>query len=153
MRVKPRQLHVREHAAPELHGQEDDVLDFRLQVALPLRCYPYGGIPEQVQCHRDIVGPEAPQGVLVSAHLPQVDAETIQVIDPPKISPLHQRPQPLHRGVKHQQVARQHGDSGIRGGSRDGLGVLHAQGERLFDETRLSSLDALQREPGVRGRR
>ncbi len=144
---------MREHAAPELHGQEHDILDFRLQVALPVRRHPHGGLPEQVQCHRDVVRPKAPQGVLIGANLPQVDAQAIQVIDASQLPSLHQCPQPLDGRVKQQQVAGQNGDPPVGGRPRHGLGIAPGQGERLFHETGLSGLDTLQRKPRVRPRR
>ena len=132
-----------EHAAPELHRQEHDVLDLRLQVAPTMRRHAHGGFPKQVQCHRDVVRPEAPERVFIGANLPQVDAQTIQVIDPPELAALDQGPQPLHRRVEQEQMPRQHGDPPRGGGARHRLRIVHAQRERLFDQARLPRLDAL----------
>jgi len=98
------------------------------------------------------MGAEAPQSVLVRPHLPQVDPQPIQIIEPPQVAALHQGAQPLHRRVKHQQMTRQDRDAGIGRGARHGLGVAHAQRERLLHEARLTRLDALPGEPRVGGR-
>ena len=96
--------------------------------------------------------PEAPEGVLVGAYLPEVDAQAIQVVHAPELPALYQRPQALHGRVKEEQVARQNGDPAVGGRPRDTLRVALAQGERFLHETRLARFDALQGDPRVGGR-
>ncbi len=47
VRIEPRQLHVRQHAAGEFHGEKHDVLDILLEVTMPVRGHAHRRFPEQ----------------------------------------------------------------------------------------------------------
>ncbi len=68
------------HPGGEGHDQEDDVFDPRLEVGVAVGRDLHRGLAQQVERDRDVVRPERPEGVLVRAHLAEVDPLGIEVV-------------------------------------------------------------------------
>ena len=144
---------MRQHSGGKLHREEHHIFNLALEIALAVRGDADRRFTEQVQCHGHVVRAEAPQGVLVRANLAQIHAQTVEVVDPTELPPLHQGAQPLDCGVEQQQVTGQDRNPALRGRASHCLRIARAQGKRLLDQARLPRLDTLQRQARVRGRR
>src|SRR5205809_7598832 len=75
--VEPRELHLGHHPTLELHRHEHHILDLRLKVAAPLGRDPHRHFIQEVEGNGNVVGTEAPQGVLVLPHLTEVEPHPV----------------------------------------------------------------------------
>ena len=147
--VEPAQVQVADDPRREADAPEDHVLDARLQVALAAGRDLGGALAHQPQHHGDVVGAQAPEGVLVGAHDAQVLPVAVEVEDPAQGAVVDQVLQRLHAGVVDQQVVH-HQHAIARVGLGDQLvGVARGHRERLLHEDVLAGLEG---QPGERVR-
>src|SRR5215211_9098886 len=81
VRVEPAQVQVGGQARGEAEVAEDHVLDALAHVALAHGAALVGFLVRQAQEHRDVVGAEAPERVLVGAQLAEVETLAVDVPD------------------------------------------------------------------------
>ena len=97
-------MQVRDGAGRELEVAEDDVLDVRPHVALAARLGLDRPLADEVEQHGDVVRAEAPERVLVGAHLAEVHAVAVEVVDVAELARVDQLVHLRERGVEEQQV-------------------------------------------------
>ena len=153
VRVQPGHVQVRGDAGREAQEREHDVLDARVGVGLPARLGQRGVLAGEVQDHRDVVGAERPQRVLVAAQLAEVQALRVDVVDVAELAGVGDRLEHVHAGVVDEQVPDHQDPVVVLGGLDGALGVLDGVGERLLDEAVLARLQDPLGERAVRGDR
>ena len=121
-------------AGRELEVAEDDVLDVRPHVALAARLGLDRPLADEVEQHGDVVGAEAPERVLVGAHLAEVHAVAVEVVDLAELVGADQLAHRRERRVEEQQVAHHEPPVGLLGCRHELAGVRRAGRERLLDE-------------------
>src|SRR5881397_3356260 len=77
--VQPTQMNVRHPLLREMQGDEDHIHDSLLEIGLPFGGHDLRLGLEQVQRHRHIVWPEAPERVLVHADPAEVQPLAVDV--------------------------------------------------------------------------
>ena len=126
-------MEVSNEAAGEVQVAEDDVLDAFAKERLAPRRHLLGALTSQCQRERDVVGREAPEGVLVGADFAEVESIRIEVQHTPERAALGELVEALEDGVEAQQVANhQHAILG-GGGGNEFAGIGDGEGERLLD--------------------
>ena len=138
------------HPGLELEVGEDDVLDPVLDVGLA----PGRGLDRQLpsaqrEDHRDVVGAEAPERVLVGADAAEVEPLPVDVADVPERALVDHLPQLADAGVVLEQVADHQDPVVLLGEGHDALGVGEVLGQGLLDEAVLAGLDHLLGDRGV----
>ena len=145
MGIQPRHLHVDHRPGIHLQEEKHDVLDAGLYVALAVGRHADGSLLQQVQGDRHIVGPEAPQGVLVRSNLSQVRSLTVEVIDRPQLARRYHLPQVLYRRVEYQKVTDHDGNACFVHQTAQIFRLLHRQRHRFFNQDRQAAHQHLPR--------
>ena len=140
-----------DHAGREADEAEHDVLDAGLQVALAARRHLAGTLAGQGQDQRQVVRREAPERVLVLAHLAEVLAVRVQVEHPAERAVLRQLLHLRERGWKRSRWPTISCRSCCVGERDQVGGVLDRQRQRLLDEQVLAGLEHLRADRMVRG--
>src|SRR5215211_235911 len=149
VRVEPGQVHVGDQPRLEAHQREHNVLHARLHVALADGGPVVGLLAREHEDHREVVGAEGPERVLVLAMLAEVEAVRVDVAQRAQFAGAHQRGQPFDARVVLEQMA--HHEHAFRRARSldDGLGLLLGLGKRLLHEAVLPRLECLDGEHGV----
>ena len=95
-------MEVGDEAAGEVQVAEDDVLDAFAKERLATCRHLHRPFVGQCQRERDVVGRETPEGVLVGAHLAEVEAVCIEVQHAPERAALGEFVEALEDGVEAQ---------------------------------------------------
>ena len=134
-------MQVPDHPGREPHAAEDDVLDAGLQVALAARGDLRGALADQPEHHRDVVGAEAPERVLVGADDAQVLPVAVEVEDLAERALVHEVLQLLHGGVVDEQVVDHQHPAARVGQLGQRVRVGRGQRQWLLDEGVLAGLE------------
>src|SRR5918998_3475617 len=141
VRVQPREVQMGGQAGREAHETEHHVLDPPAHVRLPSGAQLVGLLLGQVQHHRDVVGAQRPQRVLVRAELPEVEPVGVDVVDVAELARGGDLLELGHAGVVLEQVAdHQHAPRPL-GGRHGALGLRHRLRERLLHEAMLARVE------------
>ena len=153
VRVQPAHVQVPDHAALVLDVAEHHVLDVVLQVALAAGADLHRLVAGEVVEHRDVVRAEAPQGVLVGAHLAEVEPVGVGVEDLAQLAGVDELLHLGHGRVVLEQVADHELDAVLLGRVQEVLGVGGLERDGLLDERVLAGLERLLAERVVAGDR
>ena len=147
MGIQPTQMNVRHSLLREMQSDEDHIHDPLLEIGLPLGGHDLWFRPEQVQRHRHIVRPEAPERILIHADPAEVQPLAVEV---KQIADLACGDEVLHfddgrmiqEEMSHHQAA-----TGAASQTDQVLGFGRLQGHRLLDQDVLSRLKGSARLP------
>src|SRR4051812_1173115 len=148
--VEPGQVHVGREPRGEAQVAEHHVLDPLAHVALAHGPALGGLLARDPQHHRDVVGPQGPQRVLVRAQLAEVETVGVHVADVAELAGVGKLLELLDSRVVLEQVP--HHQHAIRGagGLHCQLGLVHRLPERLLDEAVLADAEHPGRQLRVR---
>ena len=135
------------------HVAEDDVLDSFLEKGLAARDELVRLLLEEVEDHREVVGAQAPERVLVRADRPQVLAVAVHVEHLAEGARVDDLLQLEDAGVVEEQVPGHEGEPQLLGQRDESLRVLGADGHGLLDEDVLAGGEGAPRELRVRRHR
>jgi hypothetical protein len=107
----------------------------------------------QAQDHRDVVRCEAPQDVFFLAHLPEIQAVRIDILDAAQFTVLHHGLQLQEGGVVLQQMADHQGATGRPGQRAELDGIRRIKRQRLFDKDMLAGVQGFPGHLRVQGGR
>src|ERR1039457_5128658 len=102
--VEPTDEDVRTHAPVEQHCGDRDVGYVRLQVRSARGCHLYRYLFHQEQDYGNVVGREAPEGILFPAYFAQVEAVRVDVFKPAEFPLVNQFLEANNGRVKLQEL-------------------------------------------------
>ena len=115
-----------------------DVLNRLAHVGGALGDALHGLLADQVQGDRDVVGPEAPEGVLVGPQLAEVESVAVDVVEVAQLAGVDQLLQAGDCRVVLEQVPDHQDAPGLLGGGDGPFGIGGARRQRLLDEAVLA---------------
>ena len=127
-------MRVGDGARREAHGEENDVLDVRLDVGLADALHPDRLFTEPVEDDRDVVRTEVPEHVEIELVDPEVDALAVDVEHLAEDTVAKQSAHGFDRRVVDEGVTDHERACRDLARTYDRVGVGHVTGERLFDE-------------------
>src|SRR5690606_21560915 len=152
--VEPGDEDVRAHAVVEEQVGDGDVGDVGRDVAAAGGTDLEGRLADEPEDDRDVVGGEAPQGVLLAPHLPEAEAVGVDVADPPQLPVVDEAFERGDGGVVLEHVPNHQHALAAPGGVDEPGAVVEGQGQGFLDEDVEAGGQRLRGDPEVRlGRR
>jgi hypothetical protein len=131
-RMEPAHENMALDAVPELQRGHGRVIDLRAEICAAKTGHPKGLFTQEHQQHRDVVGGEAPEDVLLGPELADVEAVGVDVLDLAQDAGPDELLELQHRGMVLEEVAH-HQDAPLApGGLNQVLSLANGQGEGLF---------------------